>query len=106
MKNGNPAIKGWVKTVITDIFELGRKMEKKGAGYILFSCVEADGAYTGPDIMNTKKMIDSVTIPVIAAGGVSSTQDIINLKSIGVNGVIVGKAFYDKRINFQNVKHL
>ena len=106
MKNGRPAIKGWTDTVDTDIFELGKKMEENGAGHILFSCVEADGAYTGPDIINTKKMVQSLTIPVIAAGGVSIRQDIIDLKKIGVSGVIVGKALYDKRIIFKNVSDI
>ncbi|MHA1467345.1 MAG: HisA/HisF-related TIM barrel protein [Promethearchaeota archaeon] len=76
------------------------KISKLGAGYILFSAVEADGAFTGPDIKNIKKMVNSVNIPVYAAGGVRNEKDFKDLEDIGVYGVIVGKAFYENKIPF------
>lgn len=105
-KNGKPAIKGWTETLDTDIWELGKIMESKGAGYVLISSVEGDGAFTGPDIESTKKMVDSVGIPVIAAGGVRDKEDILALKSINAHGVIVGKAFYERRLDYADVRDL
>jgi len=105
-KNGKPAISGWTEFIEKDIFEFGETMEQKGAGYILFSSVESDGAFTGPDVQNTKKMVETVNIPVIAAGGIRNKQDILDLRNIGVGGIVVGKAFYENRIKFEDIKNI
>jgi phosphoribosylformimino-5-aminoimidazole carboxamide ribotide isomerase len=106
MKNNKPAIKGWTETIDTDVFKMGRIVEEKGAGHILFSSVESDGTFSGPDLLNIKKMTETVKIPIIAAGGVRNMDDVINLKKIGVKGVIIGKAFYENRMKFSDVKNL
>jgi phosphoribosylformimino-5-aminoimidazole carboxamide ribotide isomerase len=103
---GNVAIKGWTEVTNLNAFELGKKFEKLGAGYILFSAVEADGTFKGPDIENTKKMVDSVSIPVFAAGGTRSKEDVIAIKETGAYGVIIGKAFYENKIDFKVVKNI
>lgn len=105
-KNGKPAIKGWTETIDTDIWELGKTMEQNGAGFVLISSVEGDGAFTGPDIENTKKMVETVNIPVIAAGGVRNKDDILELQQIKAFGVIVGKAFYEQRLDYAEVRDL
>jgi phosphoribosylformimino-5-aminoimidazole carboxamide ribotide isomerase len=105
-KNGKPVVQGWVETVDKDLFQLAKIMQDKGAGMILISSAESDGAFTGPDLINTKKMLEAVKIPVIAAGGVRNKQDIIDLKKIGVFGVIIGKAFYENRLKYSDVKNI
>jgi len=106
LKNNKPAIKGWTETIDSDVFNMAKIMENKGAGHILFSSVENDGTFSGPDLINTKKMTETVKIPIIAAGGVSNIDDLINLKKIGVKSVIVGKAFYENRMKYSDVKNL
>lgn len=99
-KKGKIATHGWTEQTDKDPFLFGKNISNLGAGYILFSAVEADGAFTGPDIENIKKMVNSVNIPVYAAGGVRNEKDIEALKGIGVYGVIVGKAFYENKLPF------
>ena len=99
-KDEKIATHGWTEQTDKDPFLFGKKIEKLGAGFILFSSVEADGAFTGPDLKNIKKMVRSVNIPVYAAGGVRNEEDIINLEDSGVHGVIVGKAFYEQKLPF------
>ncbi|MHA1729550.1 MAG: 1-(5-phosphoribosyl)-5-[(5-phosphoribosylamino)methylideneamino]imidazole-4-carboxamide isomerase [Promethearchaeota archaeon] len=106
LKNGKPAIKGWTETVNKDIYEFAKIMEEKGAGYILMTSTEGDGAFIGPDLINTKKMIEAVNIPVFAAGGVRDKRDIIKLKNLGVTGIIIGKALYENRIKYSEVKNI
>ena len=104
---GKVAIKGWTELTDQSAFDLGKKFENLGAGYILFSAVEADGAMSGPDIENTKKMVRSVNIPVFAAGGTRNIEDLVELKeNAKAYGVIVGKAFYEHKIDFNQVKDL
>ena len=103
-KDEKIATHGWTEQTDKDPFLFGKKIEKLGAGFILFSSVEADGAFTGPDLKNIKKMVRSVNIPVYAAGGVRNEEDIINLEDSGVHGVIVGKAFYEQKLPFSILK--
>ena len=99
-RKGKIATHGWTEQTDKDPFLFGKMISNLGAGYILFSAVEADGAFTGPDIENIKKMVNSVDIPVYAAGGVRNEKDFKDLEDIGVYGVIVGKAFYENKIPF------
>ena len=103
-KGGKISTHGWTQQTNKDPFTYGKKIAKLGAGYILFSSVEADGAFTGPDLKNIEKMVHSVDIPVYAAGGVRNEDDIKNLEKIGTHGVIVGKAFYEKKLPLSILK--
>ena len=104
-KQGKISTHGWTEQTDKDPFSFGKRIENLGAGYILFSSVEADGAFTGPDLGNIEKMIKSVKIPVYAAGGVRNEKDIENLKKIGTYGVIIGKAFYEEKLPFSIIKN-
>ena len=103
---GNVAIKGWTEVTNLDVFEIARAMEARGAGQILFSAIEADGALTGPDVEMTAKMVKTVKIPILAAGGIRNINDLKQLKSINVYGVVVGKALYENKILFSETLHL
>lgn len=104
-KEGKISTHGWTVQTDKDPFIFGKKVANLGAGYILFSSVEADGAFTGPDIRNIEKLVNTVDIPIYAAGGVRNEEDLINLKKIGVHGVIIGKAFYEKRLPFSIIEN-
>jgi len=104
-KKGKIATHGWTESTDKDPFSFGRYISKMGAGYILFSSVEADGAFTGPDFKNIEKMVKNVDVPIYAAGGVRNIDDLKKLKEIGVYGVIIGKAFYEKKISPEIIKN-
>ena len=104
-KQGKISTHGWTEQTDKDPFSFGKKIENLGAGYILFSSVEADGAFTGPDFGNIEKMVKSVKIPVYAAGGVRNEKDIEKLKKIGTYGVIIGKAFYEEKLPYSIIKN-
>lgn len=104
-KDDKIATHGWTEQTNKDPFLFGKEVEKLGAGFILFSSVEADGAFIGPDLKNIEKMVKSVKIPVYAAGGVRNKEDIIQLQKVGVHGVIVGKAFYENKLSFSVVRN-
>jgi len=97
---GKVAVKGWSEVTNLDAFDLAKSMESRGAGQILFSSVEADGAFTGPDLEMTGKMVKKVNVPVLAAGGIRNLEDLKHLKHLNLYGVIVGKALYENKIRF------
>ncbi len=96
-KEGLVAIRGWADVTEKRATELAKEMEGFGVAAIIYTDIARDGMMQGPNIEATKALAESISIPVIASGGVSSLADIRNLLAIeasGVSGVITGKAIY------------
>ena len=96
-RNGLVAIEGWTETTRTQAVDLARQFEDSGVAAINFTDIHRDGMQTGPNIEATRKLAESIAIPVVASGGVSTLADIQNLIPLepsGVIGVITGKALY------------
>jgi phosphoribosylformimino-5-aminoimidazole carboxamide ribotide isomerase len=106
-RDGKVAIKGWVETTGTDALTLARKMEGCGAAGIIYTDISKDGMMAGPNIEATRKMAESVKIPVIASGGLSSIGDIRELLKIkGLWGAITGKAIYSGALDLREAIEL
>jgi phosphoribosylformimino-5-aminoimidazole carboxamide ribotide isomerase len=96
-KNGMVAVQGWAEVTGITAIDLAKKFEGFGVSAIIYTDISRDGMLQGPNIEATRALAESVSIPVIASGGVSSLKDIENLMAIeqsGVTGVITGKAVY------------
>jgi len=96
-KDGLVAVQGWAEVTGITAVELARKFEDCGVSAIIYTDISRDGMLQGPNIEATRTLAESVGIPVIASGGVSSLRDIENLMAVessGVSGVITGKAVY------------
>lgn len=101
-KDGKAAVKGWVEITSVDTKKLARDVEKNGASGIIYTDISRDGMLTGPNIQAMREMVDTVNIPVIASGGVSSMEDIMALKAIkNLWGVITGKAIYSGAVDLK-----
>ena len=96
-KNGMVAVQGWAELTDVTAVDLAKKFEGFGVSAIIYTDIPRDGMLQGPNLEATKGLAESISIPVIASGGVSSLRDIENLMAIessGVSGVITGKAVY------------
>lgn len=93
-KNGLVAIEGWESTSPYTAVEFARHMEKMGVETIIYTDIAKDGMLIGPSFEAMDEMQRSVSMSVIASGGISSINDLIRLKKIGMAGAIVGKAIY------------
>ena len=100
-KNGKISIKGWTEECMQTPVEMGRKFEELGAGSLLFTNIDTEGLMQGVNPIPTKELVESVSIPVIASGGVSSLQDLRILKETGASGVVVGSALYTDRFTLE-----
>jgi phosphoribosylformimino-5-aminoimidazole carboxamide ribotide isomerase len=98
-RDGMVAIEGWAKTSEFTAVGFARKMEELGARTIIYTDISRDGMLLGPNLKAMEEMRSAVKIEVIASGGVSKSEDIRNLKNIGMSGVIVGKALYTGDVN-------
>ena len=103
-KGGKVAIEGWTQTTGVSAVDLARQFEDCGVAAINFTDIERDGMRSGPNLKETEKLAASISIPVVASGGVSCLQDIINLiplEPAGVVGVITGRALYDGSLDLK-----
>jgi phosphoribosylformimino-5-aminoimidazole carboxamide ribotide isomerase len=103
-RNGKVATKGWLETSEVEATELAQRMAKLGAAAIIYTDIHRDGTMQGPNMEALRELAESIDIPVIASGGVSSVQDLVNLiklEAVGVTGAIVGRAIYTGDVDLQ-----
>ena len=101
IKRGLVTSEGWQKIHNKRAIELGQLFMDRGAGSILFTNIDVEGQQRGIDIDPTKLLVQSVKIPVIAAGGVTGIKDIMLLREVGAAGAVVGTAIYTGKLNFR-----
>ncbi|MEJ1967842.1 MAG: 1-(5-phosphoribosyl)-5-[(5-phosphoribosylamino)methylideneamino]imidazole-4-carboxamide isomerase [Rhizomicrobium sp.] len=101
-KAGKVATEGWAEVSDLTPAELGRMFEDAGVAAILFTDIDGDGLLKGVNVAATAALARAVKIPVIASGGVAGLSDIENLIAAdepNIQGVVVGRALYDGRID-------
>lgn len=99
-KDGYVATEGWLTTSNVKATELGKTLADAGAEVFIFTDIATDGMLSGPNVKAIVEMAEATGKEVIASGGVSLLQDLMNLKEYetsGVAGAIVGKALYTKQ---------
>ena len=100
-KDSKVVIKGWAEQIDKSPVELSKEFADNGAGSILFTNVDVEGLlggfYTEPVI----ELVKSSPIPVVYSGGVSTIDDIKQLQSTGVSGVVIGSALYKDKIDLK-----
>jgi phosphoribosylformimino-5-aminoimidazole carboxamide ribotide isomerase len=102
--NNKVAVKGWTKIISErDAEYYFKKFSDIGVESIIFTDISKDGLLKGPNLEKIKYYKNIIKVPLIASGGVSGLEDLLNLSKINVSGVIVGKAIYDKKINLNKM---
>lgn len=102
-KNGFVATRGWLDVSEISYIDLAKQMEKLGVQTIVFTDISKDGTLAGPNFEQLKSLQNSVDIRLIASGGVATIQDVKKLNAMNIYGVIIGKAFYEKTIDLEEV---
>ena len=101
-REGRVAVAGWAETSETTARDLAARLEGAGVAAIIHTDIGRDGVMAGPNIEATVALAQTVSIPVIASGGVSSMADLAALKAAGgafLEGVISGRALYEGEID-------
>jgi phosphoribosylformimino-5-aminoimidazole carboxamide ribotide isomerase len=98
-------IGGWKEDTRTDLFEFLAEYDREGIKYVICTDIEKDGMLSGPEI-DTYAIIKKIfpCFHLIASGGVSSIDDVRKLSARGINGVIIGKAFYEGYLKIEELK--
>lgn len=98
-KDGHVAVAGWTKTSEIRALEFAKEIEELGVKTIIYTDIARDGMLGGPNFQAIKNMKESLSVDLIASGGISSEEDLRELRKIGLAGAIVGKALYEGRID-------
>ena len=94
--------KKWTDTTDSQTLEFCRQIENWGGRNIIYTDIKTDGALRGPNIEAVHKLLENISIPVIASGGITTLQDLeklATLEPLGLEGVIIGKALYNSDID-------
>lgn len=97
-KDGRAAVDGWSKLSRHDAVELAQQFEQDGVVSIVYTDIGRDGMMNGVNVEATVRLAESVHIPVIASGGITSIEDVRALCAVadaGIIGAITGRAIYE-----------
>jgi phosphoribosylformimino-5-aminoimidazole carboxamide ribotide isomerase len=107
-KDGFVATQGWAATSTIPAIELAQQFAGYGVQALIYTDIARDGMMQGVNFPATEKLAEKTDIPVIASGGISSMQDIEQLKKrgqtatgAGIIGAITGRAIYENRLNLK-----
>ena len=102
-KDGIVAVDGWAKLTDHNVVDLAKRFEGDGVQAIIYTDIARDGMMQGVNLQATQRLAEAVDIPIIASGGVTDMQDLIELQKIersGISGVITGRAIYEGTLDF------
>ena len=100
--DGKIKISGWLEDGGIDLFTFIGKMLSVGVTNIFCTDISKDGAMQGPSIELYKQIIEEhPEVSLVASGGVSNINDVMQLKEIGCSGAIIGKAIYEGKVSLE-----
>jgi len=97
-REGKVAIHGWTQQTERDAVDLARECERAGAAAVIYTDISRDGRMEGANLEAMADMVSATSLPVIASGGVTTTEDVELLARAGCHGCIIGRALYERRI--------
>ena len=102
VRKGKVAVEGWTADSELDAITVAKRFEDAGVAALIVTDIDRDGTVMGFNVEAFGAMADAVSIPVIAAGGLASVDDIVKLKArkgVPVAGAVLGRALYNGAIN-------
>jgi phosphoribosylformimino-5-aminoimidazole carboxamide ribotide isomerase len=98
-RDGWVATRGWLQQSQTPAHELATRMVGLGARRFIYTDISRDGTLTSPNLEAVAELLSQVSVPIIAAGGISSIEHLTKLAELGAEGAIVGRAIYTGDLN-------
>ena len=104
--NRKIATNGWLKESGIDVIDFIDSYQKKGIRNVICTDISKDGMLQGASNELYREIMKATGISLIASGGVSCMNDLYQLKEIGCEGVILGKAIYEGNITLKELQQL
>ena len=99
VKDGYIAIKGWLEKSEFTLDAFFEKMQGLGVKTVICTDISKDGAMKGTNLQLYSQLSQRYSVDIVASGGVSSLEDIIQLRKMELYGAIIGKAYYTGAID-------
>ena len=109
VRNGYIALSGWKRQTNILASDFVRKIENMNVSRIIYTDINKDGTKSGPNLKETINLSNSTKIPLVISGGISSINDVVNIKKNhfpNIKGVIIGKAIYDGNIDIKKLSKI
>ena len=102
-RNGEVRIAGWERGTGKRVIDAAHYAQEQGAGYLLYTDVSVDGMLSGPDLDRTRQLVEAVSLPVFASGGIGKPEDLRSLQTIpSLYGAVLGRAIYEKTVSLRD----
>ena len=102
-RDGRLALDGWSKLSNHDAIDLARQFEQDGVEAVVYTDISRDGMMSGVNVDATVKLAQAINVPVVAAGGITTMDDVqalCDVASEGIMGAITGRAIYEGTLDF------
>lgn len=99
--DGELMTRGWQEGSGLDVVDFARALAEAGAKTLIYTNIRKDGMQTGVDWQFSASIAAETGLEVIASGGVATLQDVLDVKSAGLHGVIIGRALYEKSFTLE-----
>jgi phosphoribosylformimino-5-aminoimidazole carboxamide ribotide isomerase len=98
---GKVVIEGWRTLTEKTVIGMARRFQQMKVGSLLFTSVDAEGQMRGAAVDAIRELVQAVKLPVIAAGGVASLDDVRAVRDTGAAGLVIGTALYEGRFSLK-----
>jgi phosphoribosylformimino-5-aminoimidazole carboxamide ribotide isomerase len=102
-KNGKVATDGWLDVSELSVLDLARKHDRLPLAAIVYTDIAKDGMMSGPNFDATEALAKVSRHAVIASGGVTTTEDVLELRSRGIGACILGRTIYEGNIKLSDL---
>jgi len=102
-KDDQVVANGWTNVSQKDVVTLAKEAISVGVKRFIYTDIKMDGMLAGPNFVALSRFATSVSVPVIASGGIRSREDIDRLAEAGLEGCIVGSALYTGAVKLEEV---
>jgi phosphoribosylformimino-5-aminoimidazole carboxamide ribotide isomerase len=101
-RDGRLAAAGWLDQTDAAVDEVALRLRQVGVQGFIFTDIRRDGTLTGPNLAALSDLVALLGRGVIASGGIGSVADVSDVALTGADGVIIGRALYDGRVDLQD----
>ena len=103
IKDNFVSTSGWTKTTNVNYIDFIKELEKIGIKYIIVTDISKDGTLSGPNFELYKKIKENTNINFIVSGGIKNKEDVLKVANLNYYGCIIGKAYYDGKVDLMEV---
>ena len=100
-RDGMVATRGWVEQTTLPALELALRARDWGIATVIYTDIARDGMLVGPNLKQVAHMVAHSGLDVVASGGIGQLDDVRGVAQTGAEGVIIGKALYEKRFTLE-----